>query len=259
MSIKLIATDMDGTLLDSNKKMPGGLFEWIEDHKDIKFVIASGRQYYTLKKDFLPVHDDMVYIADNGALVYENDEVMFIDEMKYEDVEFCLDLVEKIKGTKVIVCGVESAYMTAPDEEENRNAGMYYERLKVVDNLKEAAKKDRIVKLAVYFRNYSAEENFHIFDVIPEHLTAVVSGVSWIDIANHSVNKGSAVSVIQEKLNIKREECMAFGDYLNDIELLQACEESYAMANAHDDIKKLAKHMAPSNDEDGVMTILRKF
>ena len=182
-----------------------------------------------------------------------------VKAMKPEDVEICLDLIEKIPDAKVIVCGVESAYMTVPDEEESRNAVMYYERLKIVDDLKKAYKNDRVVKLAIYFKNFSAEANFVKFDSIPKHLTAVVSGVSWIDIANHSVNKGSAISEIQKKLNIKKEDCMAFGDYLNDYELLTTCEESYAMANAHEDIKKIAKHMAPSNDEDGVMTILRKF
>ena len=90
-----------------------------------------------------------------------------------------------------------------------------------------------------------------------EGLKAVLSGDSWIDIANSSVNKGAAIRSILEKYNIPAAEAMAFGDYLNDYDLLKSCGESYCMANGHPELKALAKHIAPSNDDDGVMRILR--
>lgn len=259
MNIRLVATDMDGTLLDSNKRLPDGFFEWVNNHKDIRFVIASGRQYYTLKKDFLDIHDNLIYIAENGALVFDRDEMLYIDAMKPEDVEYCIDFIERIPSTKVILCGVKSAYMTAPNEEESYNAGMYYERLTIVDDLKSMINEDKFLKLAIYFPNNAAEANYHLFDEVPAHLKPVLSGVSWIDISNSSVNKGTAMEVIREKLDLKKAECMAFGDYLNDIELLEAVEESYCMENGHDEVKRIAKHIAPSNDENGVMKILKNL
>ena len=63
---------------------------------------------------------------------------------------------------------------------------------------------------------------------------------------------------IQQKLGISPEECMAFGDYLNDCELLQAVGESYAMENAHPALKKLARYIAPGNDDNGVMRVVRE-
>ena len=80
---------------------------------------------------------------------------------------------------------------------------------------------------------------------------------SWIDISNRSVNKGAAVTALLQRLSIPSAHAMAFGDYLNDYTLLQSCGESYAMANAHPDLKAIAKHVTASNDEDGVMKILR--
>ena len=98
----------------------------------------------------------------------------------------------------------------------------------------------------------------HFADIQP-HLTAVLSGGCWIDIANQSVNKGAAITAIQQKYGIDRAECMAFGDYLNDVELLKSCEESYCMANGHPDLKKIAKHIADSNDNNGVLKILTQL
>ena len=76
MNIKLVALDMDGTLLDSSKKLPADFMDWVRQHPDIKTVIASGRQYYTLVKDFLPIKDSLIYVAENGGLVFEREEII---------------------------------------------------------------------------------------------------------------------------------------------------------------------------------------
>lgn len=257
--IKLIATDMDGTLLDSQKRLPRDFFEWVNNHSHIRFVIASGRQYYTLRKDFIPVHNNLIYIAENGSIIYDKDKVIYLDSMKKDDVLYSLDLADKLPTVKTILCGVKSAYMTAPNEEERQNAGMYYERLAIVDNLRDVVDKDEFLKLAYYFPGFSAEANFGCFDDVPAHLNPVLSGVSWVDIANKSVNKGAALREIQKKYNIDRSECIAFGDYLNDYDLLMEVDESYCMENGHEDMKKIAKYIAPSNDDNGVMKVLHSL
>ena len=63
MNIRLVAMDMDGTLLDSQKRLPADFMDWVINHPDIKTVIASGRQYYTLVKDFLPIKEKLIYVA----------------------------------------------------------------------------------------------------------------------------------------------------------------------------------------------------
>ena len=87
----------------------------------------------------------------------------------------------------------------------------------------------------------------------------MVSGDSWIDIANASANKGAGIAAIQRKYQIKPEECMAFGDYLNDVELLKSCGESYCMENGHPRLKEIARHIAPSNNECGVMQVINQL
>ncbi|MDE5862834.1 MAG: Cof-type HAD-IIB family hydrolase, partial [Lachnospiraceae bacterium] len=111
MKIKLVASDMDGTLLDSNKQLPPNFMEWVRNHPDIKTVIASGRQYYTLVKDFVSIKDELIYVAENGGFVFEKDKIIYSNEMAKEDIRICLALIENMEGLTPIVCGAESAYM----------------------------------------------------------------------------------------------------------------------------------------------------
>ena len=84
----------------------------------------------------------------------------------------------------------------------------------------------------------------------------VVSGSVWIDINNKGINKGDAVKKLQKDLNISYDETMVFGDYLNDAEMMASCNHSYAVANAHEEIKKMAKFIAPSNKKNGVLSTI---
>ena len=72
------------------------------------------------------------------------------------------------------------------------------------------------------------------------------------------VHKGSAMKALMELFSITREECMAFGDYLNDTELLESVTHSYAMENAHPQLKAIARYIAPTNDENGVIAVIRE-
>ena len=259
MNIKLVALDMDGTLLDSSKKLPTDFMDWVTHHPQIKTVIASGRQYYTLVKDFLPVQDSLIYVAENGGLVFEKEEIIYKNEMKKEDIFQCLKRIDPIKGTTPIICGAKSAYMRPAKEAVLKEARIYYDHLKQTNDLYEAANQDTIVKIAIFVEEKQAEAAMQYFGDIKGHLAAVLSGDSWIDISNRTVNKGIAVSAIQERYEISPKGSMAFGDYLNDAELLKQCEESYCMENGHPDLKLLAKHLAASNDNDGVMKVLRNL
>jgi hydroxymethylpyrimidine pyrophosphatase-like HAD family hydrolase len=86
-----------------------------------------------------------------------------------------------------------------------------------------------------------------------------VSGKNWLDISDEKANKGNALKHVQQLLNVSKEETMVLGDYHNDIEMMQEANFSFAMENAHADIKELAKYSTKSNDDFGVETILEKL
>lgn len=254
--IRLTAIDMDGTLLDSRKRKPADFADWVKAHPQIKTVIASGRQYYTLLDDFTEIGEELVFLAENGGVVFEKGEMIYIDEMNREDVREILESAEAFPNVHVIVCGADSAYMYPCRPEIAAEGRMYYHHLQFVQDLMEAGSHDRIVKVSFFVEQEQAAKVFDSLQVKP-HLQSVLSGASWIDIANATVGKGKTLAAIQQRFSITPDECMAFGDYLNDMSLLQAVTESYCMANGHPELKKIAKHLAQSNDDDGVMKVLR--
>ena len=75
--IKLIATDMDGTLLNNRKQLPPDFIPWVKAHPQLLTVIASGRQYYTLYRDFREIGDQLVFIADNGGFIFEKGRMIY--------------------------------------------------------------------------------------------------------------------------------------------------------------------------------------
>lgn len=260
MSIKLVALDLDGTLLDSKKRMPVDFLPWVREHENVRTVISSGRQYYTILRDFPLGQDKLTVIAENGGLVFdENGNKIYANPIKYEDVKKSLDRIALIPGACPIICGENSAYMPESDEESFEQASIFYARVKKVDDLYKCAREDSVLKIAVFFKGFDAAEKMALFTDLPDAVAVVLSGERWVDVANSDVNKGTAVKFLLEKYGIDRTEASAFGDYLNDYDMLRAVEESYCMMNGHPDLKAIAKHIAPSNDEDGVMKVLKSL
>lgn len=259
MNIKLIATDMDGTLLDSQKRKPVDFDAWVLANPDKKMVIASGRQYNALKKDFMEISDHIIYIAENGGVVMEKEELIYTDPLSESDILAVLEAFGEMEGLYMLLCGVNGAYTKKVPAHVKKEAFRYYTALYEVDDLREAISKDTIVKIAMFIDGGRAEEVYNQISAPSERLEIVLSGASWLDCANKTENKGNAMKAIQKRYGISPDESMAFGDYLNDYTLLQACTESYCMENGHADLKAIAKHIADSNDNDGVMKVLRSL
>lgn len=255
--IRLVALDMDGTLLNTNNELPEDFFPWVKSHPMIRTVIASGRQYQTLRDNMSEIKDELTIIAENGGFVYSGEELIYSDPMKMENLKKVLDWISRKMGLVPIVCARESAYISSKVSADiAKEASIYFHELKVCDNLFEEASKDIVVKIAVFVEGRKAEENMPYMEQLDDDLAVVLSGDRWIDVSNRTVNKGNAIKAIQEKYGISFEESMCFGDYLNDVSLIKSCKESYCMANGHPALKELAKHITTSNDERGVMRVL---
>lgn len=259
--IRLIAVDMDGTLLDGDGAIPASLWPLLDDlhERGVLFAPASGRQLATLQRSFARAPgDEMVYIAENGTFVVRGDEVIGTDAL---DSAFAASVVARLRalvadGVRIatVVCGLRTAYIETLDDEFRSEVDKYYAKLEVVDDL--LAVEDRILKIAIY--NFdSAEQTAPALEDLRATHQVVVSGHHWIDIMNGHVNKGVALARVREALGITRAQTAAFGDYLNDLELLDEAEWSYAMANAHPEVRSRARFLAPSNRDEGVITTIR--
>lgn len=259
--IRLIAADMDGTLLDSRGRLPGGLFPLIREltGRGIRFVIASGRQYYNLESLFRPVAEHLTFIAENGAAVFEKGELLFFDEMRAEDVRSLLDVCSGMPDTVPGLCGVQATYIEREDPVLEERVRVYYDRLEHVDHLAGVLDKDRICKVTIYVSGGAEKAVYPALRARYPKLKVTLSGEHWVDVSNPSAHKGSAVAFLQRRDGITPEACMAFGDYLNDCEMMQVCKQSYGMKNGHPDLLAGCRFVTEkTNDEDGVCDTLRR-
>ena len=259
--VKLVITDMDGTLVNSHGESPKDLFHRIHQLKEkgVRFAVASGRQYYNLAKHFGNMIDDIIAIADNGAMIFDYGKRLYMDEIAYEDVKNIVEVLRQRDDIYVVLCGEKRAYLETRDDGFYQKLLQYYDRAMVVDDLLEAAKEDSICKLAIFNAESAEKVIYPIVKEFEDRFMLAVSGNLWIDIMRRGVDKGAGVRKIQQLYGILPEECMAFGDYLNDFEMMQACEYSYAMANAHPKLKEICKYEAKSNDECGVTEEIVRF
>ena len=116
---------------------------------------------------------------------------------------------------------------------------------------------DTIIKLAVHdFGDLEAVTAPFLVEHCEPNPVAI-SGAHWVDVMAEGVNKGLAVRELQAAMGIDATQTMAFGDYLNDYEMLQAADWSFAMSNAHPDILDVANYTAPPNHENGVIRTVR--
>lgn len=258
--VKFVVTDMDGTLLNSTYELSKDFLPAFRkmQAKGILFAAASGRQYYNLLNRFETIKNEMVFIAENGSYVVYKGEDMLVEAMEHELTREMLLQARNIPDTYVVLCGKKKAYIENEDPVFISKVKLYYDRFEVVEDLLQVAD-DQFLKIAICDLAGAETNSFTHFKQKREILQIKVSGSIWLDISHKLANKGRAMELLQKKHHITIEETMAFGDYLNDLEMMHKAYFSYAMENAHPDIKKVARFLAKSNDANGVMEVLQQM
>lgn len=269
--VKIVAVDMDGTLLNDAKELPEGLWDVVDAlcQRGIEFVPASGRQYWTLRNLFAPVAGGMTIIGENGSIVMKDGELIFQDSMS---IEAAIEVVRRVRervaqgvDTGLVVCCAKSAYIERNDEAFQATARQYYNRTEVVPDLLERLEEmrdgryeDTLLKLAQWApAGIQDITSYTMGHAVGAHQW-VVSGDNWADLQKAGVNKGQAIEALQKRLGVGPNETMVFGDYGNDIEMLERAHFSFAMLNAGPDIHAVSNYVAPSNNDAGVLTVLRE-
>ncbi len=259
--IKLIASDIDGTLVpDGSDKINPEIFDVIRKLKGqgIYFAAASGRQWKSIERLFLPVKDEIFFIADNGAYVGARGRDLFTFPMKIDEIREIIHDVRGIPDCDLMLSGKDCLYTESKNKDviDYLVLGYHNEMVQVEDLSKV---EDTIIKASIYHQGYRAFEVAGSV-MIPkwgERLKVVTAGKEWLDMMEPQVNKGAALREIQESLGIMPEETMAFGDNLNDMELLAQAKYSYAIGNARQEIKDAANYITDTNVNDGVLKVLR--
>ncbi len=259
--IRLIASDIDGTLVpDGSSKINPEIFDVILKLKEqgIYFIAASGRQYPSIAKLFAPIKDQIFYIAENGAYIGARGRELISVPMRKEDVHLIVRQAREYPDCEIFVSGKEVLYIDSKDEEFKRYLIDGYEN--EVEQVEDILKvEEEIIKVSVYHKGFNAYEVIgkHMIPLWEDKLKVVIAGSEWLDFMGPNVSKGTAIREIQESLGISKEETMVFGDNFNDIEMLNEAYYSYAIGNAKDEVKEVARFVTDTNINDGVLKVLK--
>ncbi|WP_445282206.1 Cof-type HAD-IIB family hydrolase [Streptomyces sp. DSM 118148] len=255
--IRLVVTDMDGTLLDDAKRVPDGLWPMLAElrRRGVLFSPASGRQYATLAREFADVAEGMVFIAENGTYVVRDGVELSSDPLDPAVAAEVARTVRRLGADGVdvgaVVCGKRSAYVERSDEAFLAEVRKYYVEHRVVEDV--TAVDDEVIKVALFDFGPAEHTTAPALAAFAATHQVVVSGEHWVDVMNRTANKGAALRGLQRELGITPAQTMVFGDYLNDLEMLDAAEWSFAMANAHPEVVRRARRLAPDNNDNGVL------
>ncbi|MFF4492335.1 Cof-type HAD-IIB family hydrolase [Streptomyces sp. NPDC001544] len=260
--IRLVVSDMDGTLLDDDKRIPDGLWPMLAElrRRGVLFSPASGRQYATLARQFAEVADGMVFIAENGTYVVRDGVELSSDPLHGRVVAALARAVRELAADGVdvgaVVCGKRSAYVERTDEAFLTEVRRYYVENRIVDDL--TAVDDEVLKVALFDFGSAERTTAPALQAFTATHQVVVSGEHWVDVMNATANKGAALRGLQRELGITPAQTMVFGDYLNDLEMLDAADWSFAVAGAHPEVVRRARHLAPSNNDNGVLRTIAR-
>lgn len=259
--IKLIVSDMDGTLVDDNKNIDPEIYKMLPKLKaaGIRFVVASGRQYPSLREDFREHIGDVVVIAENGAFVMDNGKELYSRCMTREEIIGCLDAMAQVEGALPLVCTKMYGYTDNRELYEHLKSPLFNYAMRLAEDL--YAVEDEIIKVSVIERGGNGAAHCYklLRPLLDPALDLVISGPTCLDTGIRGVNKGTALKALQDMWGIAPEETMVFGDQQNDMQMFERAYYSFAMANGAEEVKARARFQAASNNEGGVVKAIREF
>ena len=259
-NIKIIFIDIDGTLVDDNKNISIATKNAIKriTDKGILVVITSGRDLVHTINRSISSNASSFVIATGCSVIYnyKNNEFIFLDFFDYSKVvsiwNYCIfnDVGIIIKTTDGVYCNIPSrkeyTYINDISICKNKQISQFlitsdsYEKMEKV-------------------RKHVCDVGMFITSLSSSYLEKTSASYYAIDVNNSNVSKGYAVSLLLNYLNIKKEESLCFGDYINDVGMFKECGYSVAMENASDEIKNIANFVTKSNNDDGIAYFLDNY
>ncbi len=276
MSIKAILLDIDGTLTNHKKEITPLTKKALMDAQDlgIRLVIASGRP----AKGIYQYGDQLDMENHHGLFVCYNGAKVIDCETKetYVDVTFSTDTAKKVlhhmKKFDVIPVVTSDTHMLVEDvyhcmiKDGTRefNVIQYESRmnnykLMEVDNLEEYVNTPQNKILTAGDSSYLLEHYQEMREPFEDELNMMFTSNFYYEFTAKGVDKGSALTIAMDKLGIKKEECIAFGDAENDISMLKYAGISVAMGNAQEAVKKIATLVTNDNEHDGIAKALYRY
>lgn len=259
---KLVATDMDGTFLTEagtyDKERLAALLPKLAN-KGILFAVSSGRSLLSIDELFRDFLDQIAVIAENGSVVQYKKQLLFLSHLSKEQ---CQEISETIRrsphyeNTGMLFSGQKAAYVLKESSEAYlKKAYRYYNNVQVIDSL-DAILDDVIFKVTTNFTGETVLAASEWLDQQLSYVSAVTTGFDSIDVILKDVHKGFGLSHLCQELGITADEVIAFGDNLNDYQMLTYAGKAIATENARPEIKAISDQVIGHCNEQSVLVYL---
>ncbi len=260
--IKLIASDMDGTLLpEGTTAIDPAVYDVIRSlqKKGVTFVAASGRNYESVMGVFKCMETEITVISDNGGFVSRHGKELACNGFSKELLTEVVQEARKIPNVWIMASAARGTYTDQNHPKYVKWVREGYKMdIRIVDDL--LAIDEPLIKVALY--TYAADAAA-VAAPLREHfgdrISIALAGDRWVDMMVPGISKGQALSHIQQMLGITPDETAAFGDNGNDIPMLRCADESFAVANARPEVKQTARYLLGDVSEAPVLTRLRQY
>ncbi len=263
---KVIFVDIDRTLTDSKNKVSKKNADIIKKatEKGIYVILCSGRNYAYAEQKSKEANASNIIIVNNGSQIYDysihksiyenkmdkNVVKKLIDELRTIGVEFILNTSNTRFGTRNIVRKINDNEYFFDNIEDIGDE----EILQVVAEVDDFETMDKMVKKVGLY------DELEILNLSKAYLEKDISVKNfYADINTKGINKGEGIKKFLELYNIKKEEAICFGDYINDMDMFDVCGYKVAMANASEELKQKSDYITLSNDESGVAYFIERF
>lgn len=263
---KLIATDLDETLLTKDKKITSTTVSILKKAQEngIRIVIATGRPFEGIKEYIkqLGIYNDNNYsIIYNGAKIISNFSGSIITEkfITGEDLHELYNLGKKFGAS--VIAYVPSYGCITPKIDQYSISETKLSKIKTNEmNFDKIKDTEHVIKF-IMVQNSKLIDN--AYKNIPEYIKnkyyIARSTPDCIEFLKKGTNKGTGLQFLAEKLGIKKNEIISFGDGGNDINMIKFAGMGVAMANAFNEVKKVCDFVTLTNQEDGVAYAVKKF
>ncbi len=261
--IRLIATDVDGTLLgDGGHDLDPGYYDMIRRlaRRGIIFCVCSGRQYHSIRQLFAPVAEHVYLIAENGTMICKDDKILYMCGIPDEAYVPLVKDIRKIPDADMMVCGAEKTWVESGEDSviyHFIHDGYKY-KVENVPDLTEIPP-EKVLKISAYH----AQGDRGLQELLHSHwkdeLQLGASGLTWVDCCPKEAGKGEALAYLQNYLGIKKEETLYFGDNMNDLPAFKRAGITGSVENAREEVRAAADIIAGRFEESGVLRELERM
>ena len=242
--IRLIASDLDGTLLlNGAQSLRPETCRLVHDltMKGVYFIAASGRQYPNLRRLFAQVQSEIGYICENGCLSFFQGELIHKEVMERELGQEILRAIWEKEGCEILLSGANTSYLQPKKMSYYRHMrDVVRNNVTLVPDIFQV--QEEYMKISVYEERGIEHSAPYWKEKFGDRVTVVTSGNEWLDMMPKHVHKGLAMKKVMEYMHVEPEECMAFGDNYNDLEMLELVGHPVAMTTAKPEVKAVNRY-----------------